>query len=111
MSTVDSEKLNLDELKKQKNKDINEKKEKIGDLFQISNKIYDIMNIKIAFLIFLFYIILNTDTFIENVLSKIFNNIYDSKNDAVTCKGIIISGILLSLIYIILDMLDKKDII
>lgn len=111
MSSQDSEKLNINELKKEKDNELKEKKEKTGDLFQISSKIYDIMNIKLAFLIFLFYIILNTDTFIENVLSKIFNNIYDSKNDTVTCKGIIISGILLSLIYILLDMLDKKEII
>lgn len=111
MSSADSEKLNLTELKKEKDNEIKQKKEQTGDLFQISNKIYEIMNIKIAFLIFLFYTILNTDTFVENVLSKIFNNIYDSKNDTVTCKGIIISGIILSVIYMLLDMLDKKDII
>lgn len=64
------------------------------------------INYKIAFLIFLAYIILNTDVFIENILSK-FNN--TSINNEITNKGIVISGLILSLTYILLDVLDKNS--
>lgn len=88
-----------------------QKKEEIGDLYQVSDRLYNIMNIKIAFLLFCIYIILNSDIFIEFSLSKMFSNIYDPINDKITNKAIIISGLCLSLSYIILDILDKKEII
>jgi hypothetical protein len=87
------------------------KKEEIGDLYQVSDKLYNMMNIKIAFLLFCVYIILNSDIFIEFSLSKMFCNIYDPVNDKVTNKAIIITGLCLSISYIIIDILDKKDII
>jgi hypothetical protein len=87
------------------------KKEEIGDLYQVSDKLYNMMNIKIAFLLFCVYIILNSDIFIEFSLSKMFCNIYDPVNDKVTNKAIIITGLCLSISYIVIDILDKKDII
>lgn len=84
---------------------------KTGDLFQLSSKFYDLINFKIAFLLFLTYYILNTDIFIEKGLGRIFCNVYDSTHDKLTEKGIIISGIVLSLCYILYDFLDKKSII
>lgn len=85
--------------------------EETGDLFQLSSKFYELINIKIAFLLFLTYYIFNTDIFIEKGLGRIFKNVYDSTHDRLTEKGIIISGIMLSLFYILYDMLDKKNII
>lgn len=82
-----------------------------GDLYQLSSKFYDIINIKIAFLLFITYYILNTDIFIEKGLSKLFCNVYDTTHDKFTEKGIILSGIILSMIYILYDFLDKKNII
>jgi hypothetical protein len=82
-----------------------------GDLYQLSSKFYDLINIKISFLIFITYYILNTDVFIEKGLAKIFNNVYDATHDKLTEKGIIISGIMLSMMYILYDFLDKKIII
>lgn len=82
-----------------------------GDLYQLSSKFYDLINIKIAFLLFIIYFILNTDVFIEKGLSKIFCGVYDTSHDRFTEKGIVISGILLSIMYIIIDFLDKKKII
>lgn len=82
-----------------------------GDLYQLSSKFYDIINLKISLLLFLTYYILNTDIFIEKGLNKVFNNVYDINNDKFTEKGIIVSGMLLSLCYIIYDLLDKKNII
>ena len=82
-----------------------------GDLYQLSHKFYDTINLKIGLLLFLTYYILNTDIFIEKGLSRIFCNVYDSTQDKFTEKGIIVSGILLSLFYIFYDLLDKKKII
>ena len=82
-----------------------------GDLYQLSSKFYDLINIKIAFLLFITYFILNTDVFIEKGLSKLFCGVYDITHDKFTEKGIVLSGILLSIFYIIFDLLDKKKII
>ena len=61
--------------------------------------------------LFFLYIILNLDIFIDNVISKVFCKVYDNENDKITNKGIIINGILLSMIYMLLDLLNKKNII
>jgi len=83
-----------------------------GDLYQLSNKFYDLLNLKIAFILFLLYYILNTDIFVELVFSnRYIIDAYDSVNDKITEKGIIISGIILSLCYLVIDLLDKKNII
>lgn len=88
------------------------KKNDVGDLYQLSNKFYELLNLKIAFLLFLLYYILNTDIFIELAFSNnLLSNVYDRVNDKITEKGIVISGIILSICYLIIDMLDKKNII
>ncbi len=84
---------------------------KTGDLYQLSSKVYDIINFKISLLLFLTFYILNTDVFIEKGLSRFFCDVYDTNNDKFTEKGIILSGILLSLSYILFDILDKKNIL
>lgn len=91
---------------------INSKKDNdTGDLYQLSSRCYDIINFKIALLLFLTHYILNTDVFIEKGLSRIFDNVYDINHDRLTEKGIIISGIVLSICYIFYDILDKKNVI
>ncbi len=91
--------------------DTNIKKCNTGDLYQLSNKIYELLNLKIAFILFLLYYILNSDIFIDLALNNIFNNCYDRINDKVTEKGIVITGLFLVLCYIVIDLLDKKNII
>ena len=108
---MDSEKLNIKDIKKKDFTETENKKNKTGDLFQVSNKVYQTTNVKLGIILFFLYIILNLDIFIENVLSKIFNNVYDNENDKITNKGIIINGIILSMIYMLLDLLNKKNII
>lgn len=83
----------------------------VGDLYQLSNNLYDLLNLKIAFILFLLYYILNSDIFVELGLNNIFRNAYDKVNDKITEKGIIIAGIFLSLSYLLIDLLDKKKII
>lgn len=86
-------------------------KNNTGDLFQLSSKFYELINFKIAFLLFFTFYILNTDIFIEKGLNKLFTNVYDTNNDKLTDKGILLSGIILSMSYIIYDLLDKNNII
>lgn len=95
---------------------IDEKKKQIedsktGDLYQLGSKFYELLNFKIAFMLCLIYYILNSDRFVEFGLEKLFSNTYDKINDKITEKGIVISGIILSICYLLIDFLDKKKII
>ncbi len=69
------------------------------------------MNIKIAFLLFISYIILNTDIFTENILYNISNEAFDKKNMKVSNKGFIITGLILIIIYLFIDLADKGGIL
>jgi hypothetical protein len=108
---MDSEKLNIKDIKKKDFTEKENKKNKTGDLFQVSSKVYQTTNVKLGIILFFLYIILNLDIFIDNVISKVFCKVYDNENDKITNKGIIINGILLSMIYMLLDLLNKKNII
>jgi len=99
---IDSEILNISEFKKNS---------KNGDLFNVASNLYDDMKLKIAGFLFVFFIILNTDIFAENVLSKFISGTYDVNCDKLTEKGIVISGIVLSIAYLFLDFLYESDII
>ena len=99
---IDSETLNISEFKKN---------EKNGDLFHIGSKIYDDLKLKIASLLFIIFIILNSDVFVEGVLSKFINGTYNACEDKITEKGIVISAMLLSLSYIFIDFLFEKKIL
>ena len=107
---IDCSLISLYEEKKRNNYN-NDNNDNIGDLYQLSNKFYELLNFKIGILLFFIYIFLNTDVFIENTISKIISGIYDYKNDKISNKGIIISGIILAILYILLDFLDKKNIL
>lgn len=76
--------------------------EKKGDLNQLLLKGIGNMNFKIAFLLFFVYIILNSEIFIDNILSKIHCAI---ENNQTTNRGVMISGLFLSISYILLDMI------
>lgn len=69
------------------------------------------MNIKLAVLLFITYIILNTDIFTENILSNISSNTFDNKSLRVTNKGFIVTGLILITIFLILDLADKSGMI
>lgn len=99
---VDSEILNFSEFKNDS---------KNGDLFHVGSKIYDNLKLKLAGLLFLVFLILNSDIFIEGVLSKFISGTYDSISDKTTEKGIVLSAMILSLSYLFLDFLFEKKII
>lgn len=76
--------------------------EKKGDLNQLFLKGMGNMNFKIAFLLFFVYIILNSEIFIDNILSKINCAVQDNQT---TNRGVLVSAMFLSLAYIVLDMI------
>lgn len=84
---------------------------KTEDLFHVVGAIYDSMNIKVAFILFITFIILNTDIFADNCLRKISANSYDLSQDKITGKGVMLSAMILSVFYIFIDILSAKKII
>lgn len=82
-----------------------------GDLFHSVAAIYDNANIKIAFIIFVTYIILNTDIFAERALTKFKSNAYDAVNDKITSSGICIAAMIMSMTYLIIDLLVSGNVI
>lgn len=81
------------------------------DLFHVGGAIYDASKVKVAFIIFVAYILLNTDIFAESVLSKINKKTYDMSSDKITGYGIIVSAMMLSLFYILVDILATNHVI
>lgn len=82
------------------NMDDSDKKK--GDLNQFIIGAFGKMNIKIAILLFFIYVIINSEIFIDNVLSKFSNTVDNGKT---TNKGVMISALFVTLSYIIVDML------
>jgi len=80
---------------------------KDDDLSSLFYKLVIQFNFKIAFLLFIFYILFNTDIFNKFVISKFEKDIY--VNDKITEKGLLIIGTLLSLTYIMLDVLNNNE--
>ncbi len=81
------------------------------DLFHVGGAIYDASKIKVAFILFVAYILLNTDIFAESILSKISKKNYDMSSDKITSRGIVISAMILSIFYILIDILAENKII
>lgn len=63
------------------------------------------INYKIGFILFIFYIIINTDIFNDNILNKFSNTVDDT---GTTNTGIIVCAGILAFMYIMLDIIDKK---
>ena len=77
-----------------------------GDFSTMIFKLIKQFNVKIALLIFIFYVLYNSDIFNTFIVSKIDKNFYI--NDKLTERGLFINGILLSITYIILDLLNNN---
>lgn len=99
MDDIDSEPIAIKDFHKSKNK---------GDLFHVCSKVYDTMKLKLAGMLFIIFIILNSDVYAENILGNFFSNSYDHSCDGITEKGIIISGIIMVVLYILLDSLYEN---
>ncbi len=82
-----------------------------SDLFHSAAKLYDSMQIKTAFILFIVFVMFSTDIFAERVLNKLTDGSYDSANDRLTSKGIIMTGMLISVVYILIDLLVQGGVI
>lgn len=79
-----------------------------SDLVKVSGSILGDINIKLAIVVFITGMLVFSDLFIDNFLSKI-NRAVDGEN--ATTKGTIIQLTVLVIIMIIVDLLTKHDII
>jgi hypothetical protein len=69
------------------------------------------INIKIGFLLYIWYIIINTDVFHESILYRIDPSCYCYDTFSVTNKGFFIVGLFLVIFYLLIDLLDKNEMI
>ncbi len=63
------------------------------------------MNFIMAIIILVLYLLINSTTFIYNYLSKISGTVNGTE---ITAKGTLVSGVILCLAYIFLDMLHTN---
>lgn len=65
------------------------------------------ISFKIAGILFILYVILNTDVFIDNILKSFVGAV--DEHGVILNKGIIISGVFLSISYIVLDFMNNNN--
>ncbi len=82
-----------------------------NSLFGLVGAVYDEMHLKIAFLLFIIFCIINTDIFAEHVLGRLSAKNYDRSQDKISDRGIVTAGLVMSGAYIVIDMLNAKEII
>jgi hypothetical protein len=68
-----------------------------------------LFNYKVGFFLFIIYILLNSTVFYIQLINKISPNSYNTIDDKLTEKGLIVIGMLLVSSYLILDVLSKTD--
>lgn len=78
-----------------------EENKKKGDLNHFMLNGISNMNLKISILLLFLFIILNSEVFIDNILTKFEGTLVDGKT---TNKGVFISSLFLAVGYIIIDM-------
>lgn len=80
------------------------------DGFDVFGSIISKMNIWIAILLFIIFILINTSFFVDEILKKI-NSDFVAIDGNLTSAGIIIQGVFLSLAYIVIDLLVSGGIL
>ena len=78
------------------------------DLITMSNKLIDTMNIKMSIFLFVFGILIFSDVFTENFLTRFAGTI---DGLCTTTKGTVIQLIFLIMGYLIMDVLMKSKIL
>ncbi len=69
---------------------------------------FDAVNFKASFLLFFIFLFVSSNIFIDQILSR-FNNVVEGGQ--ITIKGIIIQGVILVIIFIILQIILGFDLI
>jgi hypothetical protein len=80
-------------------------KHSVGDIFGDLWKRFPLFG---AIVVFIIFIVINTDFFINNVLAKKESLVSDGQ---VTSSGVFVQGFLLVLLYVIFDIMHKAKLI
>lgn len=80
------------------------------DGFDVFGSIFSKINIWVAFLLFVIFILMNTHFFIDDIMKKISSD-FVAQDGNLTSSGIVIQGVMLSLSYIIIDLLVSGGIL
>ena len=80
------------------------------DFFDVFGSFFGKVHIWIAILLFVLYILINTNFFVDDILKKISANFVAADGNPTT-NGIIAQGVFLSIGYIIIDLLVSSDIL
>jgi hypothetical protein len=88
---------------------LEEQPEKKGDLGSMFSSLFSKIPIKMAFLLFIIFVLINSTVFIEYCVEPFGKNYFDGIN--VTSTGTYLQGLFLSVAYIILATLDNYNII
>lgn len=94
------EEIDLDDIKEEPDEVVKTKKG--DDFISMAMDGLSAINIKMLILLFLVYIFINSDVFIDNVLSRIKNT---TESGILTSKGVIVCGIVLILAHVLIDIL------
>jgi len=88
---------------------VNKPKRKLDSLGSMTGEFLMFSNLKMAFLLFIVYILLSSDIYMNNVLGKMNGTTSFGVN--MTEKGVIVTSIILVILFIVLENLSKKNII
>ena len=91
-----------------KKKKIKKDKDKKDDFVQMSVCLLNNINFKVAFFLLLIGMIIFSDMFINGVIGKFQNTMH---GECTTTKGTILQLIFLVISYIVIDLLNKSEII
>jgi uncharacterized protein YqhQ len=80
------------------------------DGFDVFGVVFGKLNIWVAMLLFVLFVIINTPFFIEDVLKKINNNFVTNDGNP-TSNGTMVQGVFLCIGYIIIDLLVSNEIL
>ncbi len=80
------------------------------DGFDLLGSFLTSLNIWTAILIFIVFMLYNTHFFIDEIIKKI-NSDFVSINGNLTSSGIIVQGVLLSISYILIDLLVSNEVL
>lgn len=74
------------------------------DGFDVFGSIFGKLNIWTAFLIFIIFVLMNTNFFIDEIMKKMSSD-FVLLDGNLSSSGIIVQGVMLSLSYLIIDLL------
>ncbi len=103
----------VDALKlKAKRRKIKHKEELVGEsLFDTLGDVYDQSKLKMALFIFVAYIIINSDIFAMKILQTISPKTWCVQEGQITDYGVVMSGAVLAVSYLIFDLLNQNKLV